>query len=228
VTEWNKVNHATQRFDMKQPTKNIDKSTARARLLDAGTALFAERGYSGTFVREIVERAGVTKPVLYYYFKNKAGMFYTILDGAAAQQQVILSEVLEVPGTALDRLVCLYRQIYRGVMAHQDLFKLIYNLVFGPRKGAPDYDIDQYHRRTVDAIKHIYLEGVVRGEVRDVDAGEVAFLVVSLLDFCFHLEYVNPGISDPERPERLLRLAFEGLTQKGVFEDEERLDYGKA
>jgi TetR/AcrR family transcriptional regulator len=196
---------------MKQSKKKIKGNNARERLLEAGTALFAERGYNGTFIREIVDRAGVTKPMLYYYFKSKEGMFYTILDGAAEQQEVILAQALEAPGAVLDRLIYLYRRIYEGLIEYQNLFKMIYNLVFGPRQGAPDYDIDQYHRRMVDAIKTIYLEGLARGEVREADADEVAILVLSLLDFCLHMEYVNLGSSDPKRPERLLRLAFQGL-----------------
>jgi TetR/AcrR family transcriptional regulator len=196
---------------MKQGQKKIEGNNAREMLLEAGTALFGERGYAGTFVREVVARAGVTKPVLYYYFKSKEGMFYTILDGAAEQQEVILAEALEAPGAVLDRLIYLYRRIYEGLIEHQNLFKMIYNMVFGPRQGAPDYDIDQYHRRMVDAIKTIYLEGLARGEVKEADADEVAILVLSLLDFCLHMEYVHLGSSDPERPERLLRLAFQGL-----------------
>jgi TetR/AcrR family transcriptional regulator len=196
---------------MKQSRKKINGNNARERLLEAGTALFGERGYAGTFVREIVDRAGVTKPMLYYYFKSKEGMFYTILDGAAEQQEVILAQALEAPGAVLDRLIYLYRRIYEGLIEHQNLFKMIYNLVFGPRQGAPDYDIDQYHRLMVDAIKTIYLEGLARGEVKEADADEVAILVLSLLDFCLHMEYVHLGSSDPERPERLLRLAFQGL-----------------
>jgi AcrR family transcriptional regulator len=196
---------------MKQGKKKINGNNARERLLEAGTALFAERGYNGTFIREIVARAGVTKPVLYYYFKSKEGMFYTILDGASEQQGVILAEALEAPGMVLDRLIFLYRRIYEGLIENQNLFKMIHNLVFGPRQGAPDYDIEQYHRRMVDAIKTIYLEGLAQGEVKEADADQVAILVLSLLDFCLHLEYVHPESSDPERPESLLRLAFQGL-----------------
>ena len=196
---------------MKQSKKKINGNNARERLLEAGTALFAERGYTGTFIREIVARAGVTKPVLYYYFKSKEGMFYTILDGAAEQQEVILAEALKAPGTVLDRLIFLYRRIYEGLIENQNLFKMIHNLVFGPRQGTPDYDIEQYHRRMIDAIKAIYIEGLDRGEVKEADADQVAILVLSLLDFCFHLEYVHPESSDPERPESLLRLAFQGL-----------------
>ena len=196
---------------MKQGKKKIDENNAKERLLEAGTALFGERGYAGTFVREIVDRAGVTKPMLYYYFKSKEGMFYTILDGAAEQQEVILAQALEAPGAVLDRLIYLYCRIYEGLIEHQNLFKMIYNLVFGPRQGAPDYDIDQYHRRMVNAIKTIYLEELARGEVKKADADEVAILVLSLLDFCLHMEYVHLDSPDPERPERLLRLAFQGL-----------------
>jgi TetR/AcrR family transcriptional regulator len=213
---------------MERSVKKSDEKSAKARLLEAGTALFSQKGYSGTFVREIVERAGVTKPVLYYYFKNKEGIFCTILDQAAEQQKAILAEVLEIPGTALDRLISLSRQIYQGVMKHKHLFKLIYNLVFGPRQGAPHYDIDQYHRRMVDAIKKIYLEGLAQGEVKEVDVQEAALLVLGLLDFCFHIEYVDPDASDPKRPERLIRLAFQGLGQRSVPEEKRQLQYGKS
>jgi len=196
---------------MKQSQKKINEVNARERLLKAGTALFAERGYTGTYIREIVARAGVTKPVLYYYFKSKEGMFYTILDGAAEQQKAILSEALTVPGSVLERLIFLYRRIYEGLIENPNLFKMIHNLVFGPRQGTPEYDVEQYHHLMVDAIKTIYLEGLAKGEVKEADADQVAILVLSLLDFCFHMEYVHPESSDPERPESLLRLAFRGL-----------------
>ena len=50
-----------------QRKKKTDEKGARDRLLEAATALFAEKGYAGTYVREIVTHAGVTEPVLYYY-----------------------------------------------------------------------------------------------------------------------------------------------------------------
>ena len=46
------------------------ENNSRERLLETATELFAEKGYAGASVREIVEKAGVSKPVLYYYFKS--------------------------------------------------------------------------------------------------------------------------------------------------------------
>ncbi len=192
----------------------INKQNARERLLEAGIALFAKKGYASTSVREIVARAGVTKPVLYYYFKNKKGLFIAILDMAAEQQQTLLTEVLETQGTALDRLIVLYRRIYEGVLENKDLFKMIHNLIFGPPQGTPDYDFKQYHRRMVNAIKSIYTDGLTLKEVTAADPEEVALLVLSIMDFCFHMDHVHPELMDLERPERLLTLAFQGLARR--------------
>ena len=50
-------------------TTEAAQLNARERLLETATDIFAKKGYAGTSVREIVNRAGVSKPVLYYYFQ---------------------------------------------------------------------------------------------------------------------------------------------------------------
>jgi AcrR family transcriptional regulator len=195
--------------------KKNNEQSVRKTLLVAGIDLFAEKGYASTSVREIVSAAGVTKPVLYYYFQSKEGLFQAILDSAAEEQEVILKEALQKPGTALERIVHLYRRIYTALMENQQLFKLINHLFFGPPHGAPRYDIERFHRRMAEVIKDILKEGFLRGEVREVDAEEATLLVLGVTDYCFHRDYLHPESMDPDRAERLLRLAFEGL-QKGI------------
>ncbi len=190
--------------------KHIEQG-ARTRLLEAGVKLFSEKGYANTSVREIVGLAGVSKPILYYYFKSKEGMFRSIMDHALRQQEQMLTKVLKKPGSVLDRLIYLYQIMYRALMENRNLFKLIHNLIFGPHQGADRGGLEQYHRRIADAIKTIYVEGLANGEVKEASPDEVAFLVLGVLDFCIHLDYVHPELLDQKRPERLLRLAFFGL-----------------
>ena len=186
--------------------------SARDRLIEASIFLFSEKGYASTSVREIVAHAGVTKPVLYYYFKNKEGIYRALLDWAAEKQDAILAEVMEGSGTILDRILDLYREIYFAVLENRNLFKLLHNLIFGPPQGAPDYDLEQFHRKMVKAIKEIYMDGPSVNRSKEKEAEDAAIIVLSLMDFCFHMEYVYPDASDPKRPERLLRLAFRGLS----------------
>jgi AcrR family transcriptional regulator len=194
--------------------KGAAEQQAKEALLSAAVALFAEKGYASTSVREIVASAGVTKPVLYYYFESKEGLFRAILDWAGEQQEILLKNVLDTPGTALERMAYLYRLIFKGVMENGNLFKLIHNLIFGPPQGAPPYDVEQYHRRMVDAIKAIYLKGRSEGELKDADPEEVAILLLGVTDLSFHLYYIQPESFDQAQPERLLELAFQGLSEK--------------
>ena len=186
---------------------------ARQRLLETATELFAEKGYAVTSVREIVEKAGVSKPVLYYYFKSKDGLFYAVLEWAVDVQQKILNEIFESKGTVLDRFIIFYRRVYEGVRQYQNLYILIHGLIYGPPQGVPEYDFAKYQRLMLDAVKRIYMEGVASGEIRKVDADEVASLVLGLLDFSLNIDMVMPERADPQRPEHLLRLAFQGLAQ---------------
>ena len=47
------------------------KDNAQHRIIQASIQLFSQKGYDGTRVAEIAQAAGVTKALIYYYFKSK-------------------------------------------------------------------------------------------------------------------------------------------------------------
>ncbi|MBV6511131.1 MAG: HTH-type transcriptional regulator BetI [Ignavibacteriaceae bacterium] len=49
----------------------MESLDTRQKILQAAVDLISEKGYHDVSVREICARAGVTKPVFYYYFKDK-------------------------------------------------------------------------------------------------------------------------------------------------------------
>jgi len=52
----------------------------REQLLDIGRTLFANKGFDGTSVEEIAEKAGVSKPVVYEHFGGKEGLYAVVVD----------------------------------------------------------------------------------------------------------------------------------------------------
>jgi AcrR family transcriptional regulator len=52
----------------------------REQLLDVGRRLFAAKGFDGTSVEEIAEKAGVSKPVVYEHFGGKEGLYAVVVD----------------------------------------------------------------------------------------------------------------------------------------------------
>src|SRR5579885_1385334 len=47
----------------------------RERLLEAAGEVFAEKGFKGATVREIIDRAGVNIAAVNYYFRNKERLY---------------------------------------------------------------------------------------------------------------------------------------------------------
>ncbi|MDY6850759.1 MAG: TetR/AcrR family transcriptional regulator [Thermodesulfobacteriota bacterium] len=185
--------------------------SARERVQKAAIELFAENGYAGTSVREIVAGAGVTKPVLYYYFGSKEGLFQSILEDAANLHRGIVEEVLQGSGDALDRFIRLFDRVYQDVHEHWDIFRMVHSLIYSPPQGAPGTYLREFVLRTVEKIKDVYLQGLARNEVAEADPDTAAFLLTTLLYSSIGFRFANPELSDPERPIKMLRLVFKGL-----------------
>ena len=62
-----------------RPKADAGRDT-RADLIRVARELFATRGYAGTSVADIGSRAGVSVPVLYQRFGNKAGLFVAVAE----------------------------------------------------------------------------------------------------------------------------------------------------
>jgi len=57
-----------------------DGSATRERILDVAEALFAERGLSGTAVRDIAKAAGLTPASLYNHFESKRALYDSVIE----------------------------------------------------------------------------------------------------------------------------------------------------
>jgi AcrR family transcriptional regulator len=78
------------------PSASSDEK--RERILKAACVLFDQQGYTNTTIEQIVQALGVTKPFVYYYFRNKQEIFeslcwppteacFTVLDFAPNDQR---------------------------------------------------------------------------------------------------------------------------------------------
>ena len=56
----------------------MEQNSIEARILDAATKVFLERGYEGTNMTHIAEAAGIGRPALYYYYRTKDRIFEEI------------------------------------------------------------------------------------------------------------------------------------------------------
>jgi AcrR family transcriptional regulator len=77
-----------------------DAAASRRALLNAAAALFDERGYDRTTVRDIGERAGVDAALIARYFGGKEGLYLATL-----QEQGVQTSIPADPAGALEHML---------------------------------------------------------------------------------------------------------------------------
>ncbi len=56
-----------------------DAEATKAKILASAVALFSKNGFDATTADDIAKESGVNKALIYYYFKNKAGLYESVM-----------------------------------------------------------------------------------------------------------------------------------------------------
>lgn len=64
----------------------------RSRILEVALALFSERGYAGTSIRDIADRLAITKAAVYYHFRSKEDLLTEVLEPAMTRVSALLAD----------------------------------------------------------------------------------------------------------------------------------------
>jgi len=97
----------------KAPTFQIQRAT----ILDAAAGLFAARGFHHASMAEIARECGVSKALLYHYYRDKEHILYDIAAGHVEELLAIVAEVeaaAAAPRERLERLILRFMQAYEG------------------------------------------------------------------------------------------------------------------
>ena len=149
----------------------VAENAIAARLLDAAVRLFAHKGYPATSTREIVEAAGVTKPMLYYYFQSKEGLLAAAIGHFLDAFHARLVEVVAQPHDAESQLVELVWAHLDFCQGHKPLARLFYALFFGPDDQKGLVDLAKYtqrgHELLLGAVDRAIAERLAQADCRD-------------------------------------------------------------
>jgi len=166
---------------MPEPRYQRRKEDRPQEITDAAFAAFAENGYAATRIEEVAKRAGVSKGLMYLYFKTKEELFKAVIRNVVMRRIDTLIEVLE--STEMQS-----EDFMRGPMA--EFMKLVPGspiavvirllLSEGPRHpDLVDYYWENVVSRALAAITGFVERGVGRGEFRKTGVSELPQLIVA-------------------------------------------------
>ena len=80
---------------MNEPRYQRRKQDRPQEITDAALAAFAEKGYAATRVDDVAKRAGVSKGLLYLYFKTKEELFKAVVRSFVVPRIDALTEIID-------------------------------------------------------------------------------------------------------------------------------------
>ncbi|MRR15992.1 MAG: TetR/AcrR family transcriptional regulator [Deltaproteobacteria bacterium] len=194
--------------------KSNGETESRQQILDAALALFAQKGYAATSIREIVEAAGITAPSLYYYFGSKEGLYRELMQTHCSQIDSMLALHTYTRESAKDRLKDLAGMIFQHVIEDRNFFRLMFAVYYGPSQGAPYCDFISYHVKFHAAIRKIIEEGISAKEFQPVNPGHVTWVIRGVVQLAME-EQIKDDRKKIDRAglQKVLDLILERLEQ---------------
>lgn len=140
-----------------------------AAIVDAGLALFLEKGFAASKVDEVAKRAGVAKGTVYLYFPSKDDLFHAVVRRSLEPLIDVVEDLAHAPDApTAEVLARVFRALYDEVVAteRREVLRLLIS------EGARFPKLTTYYhtavvRRGGAALRALVANAVARGEFRD-------------------------------------------------------------
>jgi AcrR family transcriptional regulator len=191
--------------------------TVREAILRAAERKFARSGYAGTSVQDIIEETDVTKPVLYYHFESKAGLFRAVVDYAYDECHRLMQEAAGRSEVVLEQLEEVLTATFEFLGERRDLTRLVFSTgVAAPGELPEGYDTLAKGARNFEFIHGLVKEGLADGTFDPgYNSYELTYGVYGMMNFHLGVALVRPEIRvGRETARKILRLFMEGAAAK--------------
>lgn len=105
--------------------RSLGYEDQRRTILSHAAQLFAEKGYAGTSMNEVAEACGMSKPLLYHYFRDKYSLLVNIAEGHVTRLEAVVDEVWRQKADKQTRLQCLIRRFVEEYAGAQHAHRVL-------------------------------------------------------------------------------------------------------
>ena len=161
-------------------------------ILDAAIALFTTQGFTATRMEDVSKKAGISKGLTYFYYKNKEDLFMALTKKAFEQLKDEFRDALRAKGkTGLEMLTDLVQRIWQFSKKHPVYYQSIIHFL--------------------DLLKK-YTSPELKSQINPLILDSIHFhklLELQLEPIRFGIQIVSQGIKDGSiRPELQPEITF--------------------
>ncbi|HMS57401.1 MAG TPA: TetR/AcrR family transcriptional regulator [Tepidiformaceae bacterium] len=194
---------------------DLREAEVRERIFQSALRHFSQKGFAATSLREISEDALTTKPMIYYYFGSKEGLYGSIVREILEEMASAIRSHVNPDCSAADQVLAYCERYVEHFLAKEEIIALVLREVFG-LGGAPMATFSQALGEQVrQPLDEILRAGMDRGEFRRDHVFDCATALTGILNM-FILAHVFGGAAiERDAPLRQVRHFVTGLGAAG-------------
>jgi AcrR family transcriptional regulator len=189
----------------------------RRQILRAALKRFANGGYAATSVQQIVGDAKVSKPALYYYFRDKAGLFQALVSEAHDERLQVVQQAAARGKDFRGQLVEILAALFDYFHKNHDLTRIAFATAFAaPGEMPPDLHYLDRCQRNLEYIRSLIRQAQAAGKLGDrFDSRDLAYGYYGLAHFFIASHLLMPDYRLNRRSaERIVDLFLAGAGAK--------------
>ena len=185
---------------------------SRRKIIDAATALMAERGFAGTSISAVSKKSGLPSGSIYWHFANKQAILAAVVEEGARHWFDTLPSLGTPPEASAASLE-----------DHPEFLRLLF-LIALERREVDDASLEVIRRARGLGRERLrqelvsFLEPLAGGHGVEL-AEEFATLALAMVDGAFIAHHIDPETTDVPALFRLLRRALTALAGEVVTTD---------
>ncbi|MGK5091562.1 TetR/AcrR family transcriptional regulator [Deltaproteobacteria bacterium TL4] len=193
--------------------------TVKEEILSIAIELFANRGFDGTSVNDIASRSSVTKPMIYYYFNSKVGLYQGVVDLAIEKTYHAMKQAVDQKAEWKERLIGVLQAVFNFTRNNVALSRITFITAFASPEMIPK---DVTHREKAErnfAIVHSLIqEGIESGDLRKMNSLQMTTAIYGLMMFQVMGFLIRPEIPlDQSTAEMIVELYLQGAGVQGAI-----------
>jgi len=197
--------------------KTSPNGKTRHEILRAALKRFANGGYAATSVQQIVGDVRVSKPTLYYYFPDKAGLFQALVSEAHDERYRLMREAAGRASDFREKLVEILSALFEYFRENRELMRISFATAFASPGEVPSglRYLDKC-QRNFEFVHSLMKRALAGGELDGrFDSRELAFGFYGLTNFYLVSHLAKPNCPpDQKMPRRIVDLFLAGAAAK--------------
>ncbi len=154
-------------------------------ITQAALEAFAEKGYAATKVDDVAKRAGVSKGLLYLYFKTKEDLFKAVIRSFVSPRiDALISNIEQTELSAEEFIRGPFLSFAKSIP--KSPVRILVRLMIAEGPKHPDlvqWYWDNVVSRAIEALRSLFDQGVVNGEFRQSALNDYPQLLVTAIFF---------------------------------------------